>query len=100
MKTNRKTLLEQMFDGNFLPSEHIRSKDPEYLPTCNEAEKEYLYLCKLLSEDDRKHFRHLLELRMRLSGMDSCACFTCGFQYGALLMLEIMDSRDVLCACP
>ena len=100
MKTNRKTLLEQMFDGNFLPSEHIRPNDPEFRPTCDEAEKEFLHLCKLLGEDDRKHFRNLLDLNLKISGMDSCACFTCGFQYGALLMLEIMDARDVLCACP
>lgn len=100
MKTNRKTLLEQMFDGNFLPSEHIRPKDPEFKPTCDEAEKEYLYLCHLLGDDDRKHFRDLLDLNLKISAMDSCACFTCGFQYGALLMLEIMDARDSLCACP
>ena len=100
MKTSKKTILEQLFDGHLLPTEHARPRNPDYLPTCEKAEKEYLYLCDHLSEDDREHFRRLLDLNLRMSGMDSCACFTCGFQYGALLMLEIMDARDSLCACP
>ena len=100
MKTKRKTLLEQIFDGNFIPSEYIQPRDPEFLPTCKEAEKEYLHLSKALSDDDRRHFKRLLELNLRMSTMDSRANFTSGFQYGALLMLEIMDARDSLCACP
>ena len=100
MKTNRTTLLEQIFDGIFIPSEHIRPQDPEYRPTCDEAEKEYLHLSKLLDEDNRKRFIHLLDLHLRMGSMDSCASFISGFQYGALLMLEIMDARDTLYACP
>lgn len=99
MKTKKKSLLEQMYDGNFIPSDHIQSQDPEFLPTCKEAEKEYLHLLKLLSEDDIKHFKRLLELNLNMSVLDSSASFTRGFQYGALLMLEIMEARESLYTC-
>ena len=99
MKTKKKSLLEQMYDGNFIPSDHIQSQDPEFLPTCKEVEKEYLHLLKLLSEDDIKHFKRLLDLNLHMSTMDSCASFRSGFHYGALLMLELMEARDALYAC-
>ena len=86
--------------GYLLPTEHIKSHDPEYGPTCDKAEEEYHYMLKLLNENDQKHFKHLLDLNLNISCMESCASFTCGFHYGALLMLEIMNSQDSLCACP
>ena len=100
MDTTRKTLLEQLFAGNLSPSEHARPQDPEYPITCDEAEKEYLYMRNLLNEEDKKHFERLLDLNLRMACMNSSACFTSGFQYGALLMLELMDARDALLSCP
>lgn len=100
MKPTKRTFLEQIFYGSFIPSDHIQPRDPEYLPTCDEAEKEYFHLCRLLKDDDRKRFKHLLDLNLHMSTMDSCASFTRGFEYGALLMLEIIDAKESLYSCP
>lgn len=99
MTKSKRSLLEQMFYGDFFPSDHIQSHDPAYFSTCHQAEKEYQSIRGVLGEDARKHFERLRDLYLSMSSMDSCACFTRGFQYGALLMLEIMDAKDSLYAC-
>lgn len=52
----------------------------------------------ILGEEAREHFDRLLDLNLSMSSMDSCACFTHGFRYGALLMLDLMEGRDSLYA--
>lgn len=100
MKASTSALLEQIYYGNFLPSEHIQSQDPKYHPSIDEAEEENRHMRKLLNRDDMTHLEHLLDLNLDISCMESCASFVCGFRYGALLMLVILESKDSLRTCP
>ena len=100
MKKMHRSFLEHLYYGDFLISEQIQINDPEYRPTCDKAEEEYHYVRNLLDKKDRKHFEHLLELNSNIDCMESCASFRYGFQFGALLMLELMETRDTLHPCP
>lgn len=100
MKKNDRSMLEHLYYGDFLISEQIRTNDPDYVPTCDEAEEEYRYMRQLLGENDRKHFERLLELNSSIDCMKSCATFTCGFRHGALLMLELLKRQNTLCDQP
>ena len=100
MKKKHRSFLEHLYYGDFLVSEQIQINDPEFRPTCDEAEEEYRYVRNLLGKNDRKHFERLLELNASIDCMESCASFRCGFQYGALLMLELMEAKDDLVSCP
>lgn len=100
MKSTRKTIIEQIYEGEWIPREHIQSRDPEYARTCQEAEEEYLYLQKLLNEAEQKHLDRLVDLHWSKNSMDSSACFSYGFQYGSLLMMDILTGEGSLCSCP
>ena len=94
MNQRKKSLLEQLYCGEFFPCENIRPTDPEYLPSRREAAKEDQWLRKRLGEEDLKHYERLYELSMDENYMNDCASFIYGFRYGALLMLEIMTGQD------
>ena len=100
MKKTRPSILEHLYYGDFLITEQIHVDDPEYHSACDEADEAYHCVRNLLDKDDRKRLEHLLELHSSINCMESCASFTCGFRFGALLMLEIMEARDSLCSCP
>ena len=100
MKNNKKSLIEQLYEGSFSPCEHILSRDPEYRPTCREADQVHQALRKRLGEEDQKRLDQLHDLDMHICSMEACACFSNGFRYGALLMLEIVAGEDALTASP
>ena len=93
---NESSLLEQFYYGNLFPTESIQSKDPTFASTCDEADEVYQALCKRLNDDEQDMLDHLLALNSDIDCMESCATFTCGFRFGALLMLEILHGKDAL----
>lgn len=99
MNQKAKSLLEQIYDGEFFPGELIRAKDPDYLPLCREVEKAYQYLCAALNDEGKQQLERMDNLRIQTSCMDAYANFAFGFRYGALLMLEIIAGEDAHPAC-
>ena len=86
----KKTLLEQLYYCDFLPSESIQPSDPDYKSTCQKIDEEITFLSERLSSGDKERLDTLVNLLFDKSCMTDYDNFAYGFRVGAQLILELM----------
>lgn len=94
MKINKKSILQQLYDCEFLPLEQIISRDPEYITASQKISQEREILSLELSSEGKKRLETLMDLKTQQSDMDGYANFSYGFRYGMLMMYEIINGED------
>ncbi|MCV9949551.1 DUF6809 family protein [Paenibacillus sp. BT-177] len=86
-------ILEDMYYGNWRPSEQIKSNDPE-------SQKVNQKICDLmemlknkLSAVDFEQIEVMFDLLSESTSLHSAAAFTHGYRTGALTMIEVFSSE-------
>lgn len=91
MNEYKKSLLKQLYDGEFDPGEHIVSSDPERLSRLRKIGDEIEYISGRLSDSDKTRFDKLLDLMSDSEYLGGCAEFSYGLRTGILLMIELFS---------
>ena len=94
MVKDRKTLLEQIYDGEFTPIEKIESGDPDYATMSHQEGEEIEYIASKLNDEDKVRFDKLMDLMGETEHMSSYANFAYGLRTGILLMFELFVSEN------
>lgn len=94
MAKDRKTLLEQIYDGEFFPSETVISINPEYMTKGHKEGEEIEYIASRLNDEDKVRFDKLIDLMGETEHMNGYANFAYGLRTGILLMFELFSSED------
>ena len=94
MVKDRRTLLEQLYDGEFNPIEKIVSGNPDYAAMNHQEGEEIEYLAKRLNGEDKARFDKLIALMGETELMNGCAHFAYGLRTGILLMFELFASEN------
>ncbi len=94
MVKDRKSLLQQIFEGEFYPSETVVSGDPDYLTKGHQAGEEIEYIASRLNADDKVKFDKLIDLMGEMEHMNGYANFSYGLRTGILLMFELFASEN------
>jgi len=94
MVKNRKALLEQIYDGEFFPSEAVVSGDPDYVTKGYQAGEEIEYIASRLNADDKVRFDKLIDLMGEMEHLNGYANFSYGLRTGILLMFELFPSEN------
>ncbi len=94
MVKDRKTLLEQIYDGEFFPSEAVVSGDPDYVAKGHQAGEQIEYIASRLNADDKARFDKLIDLVGEMEHMNGYANFSYGLHAGILLMFELFTSEN------
>ena len=92
MVKDRKTLLEQIFDGEFYPSESVVSGNPDYVTKGHQEGREIEYIASRLNDEDKVRFDKLMDLMGETEHMNGYANFAYGLRTGILLMFELFAS--------
>ena len=92
MVKDRKTLLEQIFDGEFYPSESVVSGNPDYMTKGHQEGREIEYIASRLNDEDKVRFDKLMDLMGETEHMNGYANFAYGLRTGILLMFELFAS--------
>ena len=93
MVKDRKTLLEQIYDGEFFPSEAVVSSDPDYVTMSRKEGEEIEYIASRLNGEDKTRFDKLIDLMGETEHMNGFANFAYGLRTGILLMFELFASE-------
>ena len=88
-----KTLLEQIYDGEFFPSEAVVSSDPNYVTMSHKEGEEIEYIASRLNDEDKVKFDKLIDLMGETEHMNGYANFAYGLRTGILLMFELFASE-------
>ena len=94
MVKDRKTLLEQIYEGEFFPSEAVVSCDPDYVTMSHKEGEEIEYIASRLNDEDKARFDKLIDLMGETEHMNVCANFAYGLRTGILLMFELFASEN------
>ncbi len=94
MVKDRKTLLEQIYNGEFFPSEAVVSGDPDYVTKVHQAGEEIKYIASRLNDDDKVRFDKLIDLMDETEHMNGYANFAYGLRTGIMLMFELFTSEN------
>ena len=94
MVKDRKTLLRQIFDGEFYPGETVVSGDPDYAAMSHQEGEEIEYIASRLNDEDKARFDKLIDLMGEAEHMNGCANFAYGLRTGILLMFELFVSEN------
>ncbi len=73
MVKDRKSLLQQIFEGEFYPSETVVSGDPDYVTKGHQAGEELEYIASRLNADDKVRFDKLMDLMGEMEHMNGYA---------------------------
>ena len=90
----RKSILQQLFDGEIFPSENINPSDPTYTETKKILDEETEYFIKILSGDDLDRFQKINDLYCKTTSIYSYECFAHGFRLAVALMVESMNGKN------
>lgn len=90
MNQNKKSLLEQIYDGEFRPRETILPRDAEYMRLLAQNRDAAEGLVARLGPEDSERLDILLDLRNQLASLDGYAAFACGLRTGAQLICELL----------
>ena len=93
MAKDRKTLLDQIYDGEFFPSEAVVSSDPDYVTMSHKEGEEIEYIASRLNDEDKVRFDKLIDLMGETEHMNGYANFAYGLRTGILLMFELFASE-------
>ena len=94
MEKERKTLLGQIYDGEFYPNETVVSGDPDYVAMSHQEGEEIEYIASQLNDADKVRFDKLMDLMGETEHMNSYANFAYGLRTGILLMFELFASEN------
>ncbi len=94
MVKDRKSLLQQIFEGEFYPSETVVSGDPDYVTKGHQAGEEIEYIASRLDADDKVRFDKLVDLMGEMEHLNGYANFSYGLRTGILLMFELFPSEN------
>lgn len=94
MVKDRKSLLRQIYDGEFYPGETVVSGDPDYMVKGRQEGEEIEYIASRLNADDKVRFDKLMDLMGDIEHMNGYANFTYGLRTGILLMFELFTSEN------
>ena len=94
MVKDRKTLLEQMYDGEFFPSEAVVSSNPDYVTMSRKEGEEIEYIASRLNDEDKTRFDKLIDLMGETEHMNGYANFSYGLRTGILLMFELFACEN------
>ena len=86
----RKSILEELFNGEFFPAENIVPSDPDYRPLSNEVGKVIAYLSDRMSSDDKERFELLQDDIAYVHDLELRAFFTEGLRFGVQFLLELL----------
>lgn len=92
----RKTILQQLYDGEIFPAEQLNPKQPEYRELCRKRGEKKEYLRERLSERDRERFDEMENISQEIATIYGYEDFTCGFRLGLLIALEITQEPEAL----
>ena len=85
-----KSILKNLYYGNFNLDEIIYTNDPDYLKISKQALEVLEMLKKNVPEEDYKIITNLLELHTELDALETASAFEYGFKYGSLIMMEVL----------
>ena len=91
-----KSILEELFYGQFFPFERIVPHDPGYRPLNQKISGLKQKLQERLPAEDYQTLKELLDLGCDSGLMETYASFEYGFKLGALLMLEVLGGKGKL----
>ena len=87
-------MLEQIYDGEFFPSEAVVSSDPNYVTMSHKEGEEIEYIASRLNDEDKVRFDKLIDLMGETEHMNGYANFVYGLRTGILLMFELFASES------
>ena len=87
-------LLEELWYGNVKPTEKRLPSNSEQYELVNLIARHEETILPMMSEQARKTYEKLQECKSELSSLVECEAFVTGFQIGAKIMLEVMESDD------
>ena len=96
MRKDHKSLLEQIYVGDFLPSEQIMPQDPAYTRTVVKLEEEINAVIERLGDGGRARMDRILALIGDIQHIDLYTTFAFGLRTGMRLIDELFVSDDVL----
>ncbi len=86
-------ILEDMYYGNWRPSEQIKSTDPESQKV-NQKISEYMEMLKnKLPAVDFEHIEAMFDLLSESTSLHSAAAFIHGYRTGAMTMIEVFSGE-------
>ena len=89
-------ILEEFWYGNINPVERNAFKNDRYAElvklSCGNRDK----LTAMLSEKEKETFEKLMDNYSELSAVSECEVFVSGFRLGARMMIEVMDSGELV----
>ena len=91
-----KTIIHHLFYGEINPSEIIGTSNDELLAIYAKLEAEKPALLECLPQSALADLERIDELTDNAHGIYSRECFVYGFKLGAMLMLEVLTSKDDL----
>jgi len=91
-----KSLIHYLFDGELNPTEIIGTSNEELLKIYAKLAEEKPSLLKNLPHDLLADFENVDELTDKAQGIYSRECFIYGFKLGAMLIMEVLNSKDDL----
>ena len=86
-----KSILQQLFDGEIFPAEHINlaKTNKEYREINHDIENEKEYFFNILSSTDVERFDKLNASQDLSTEIYGGECFSHGFRLGASILIEI-----------
>jgi hypothetical protein len=90
-----KSVLTEFFNGNIYPNETF-TQTPEYRQVNQSILKEMDFWEKALSGDHFKKLEDLQRLMCQSSAIENEQFFSLGFKLGALIMAEVLSSKEDL----
>ena len=91
-----KTILHHLFDGEINPSEIIGTSNAELRDIFAKLEAEKPALLERLPQSTLADLERIDELTDNAHGIYSRECFVYGFKLGAMLIMEVLTSKDDL----
>ncbi|MBE0338158.1 DUF6809 family protein [Paenibacillus sp. 23TSA30-6] len=86
-------ILEDMYYGNWRPSEQIKSADPESQKVNQKISEHMEMLKNKLSEVDFEQMEVIFDLLNESTSLHSAAAFIHGYRTGALTMIEVFSGE-------
>ena len=82
-------LMEQLFNGDFIPMERTRPRGAEYTKKSHDEEQKEASLHARLSEELAGLFKEIILAKEELSMLEANQAFVEGFRLGVQLMVEV-----------
>ena len=92
-QTRRKSIIQQIYDGELFPPGGVLSGSPAYREACGRAHTESAYLMSRLDDEDKRRLNELIDITGEMDSLTADANFAFGFRFGALLMLELLTDE-------